>query len=109
MGVLIHRRWLRHAVLGLMFLLAGAANCLCASYDADPNDDIPAVTVEFQYLVSQHAAGHVKNAFSRHRSMVYRRANLFSQAYAWRTTSVAPKNSSNVLFDSSQLSVSLRC
>lgn len=50
------RRYFRNAILALMFLLAGTANCFCASYDADPNDDIPPVVLEFNYLVPRTSA-----------------------------------------------------
>ena len=39
--------------LGMTVLLAGAANCFSESYDPDPWDDTPPVTVEFSYLVPQ--------------------------------------------------------
>jgi len=49
---LLANRFLRRAVLGLMFFLAGTAYCSCDSYDPDPYDDVPpVVTVEFNYLV----------------------------------------------------------
>ena len=37
---------LRGSVLAVMILLAGAANLICVSYDADDDDDTPPVTVE---------------------------------------------------------------
>jgi hypothetical protein len=37
---------LRGSVLAIMILLAGAANLICVSYDADDDDDTPPVTVE---------------------------------------------------------------
>ena len=46
----------RNAVLGLMFMLAVTATCLCDSYDPDPYDDVPpVVTVEFNYVVPYQA------------------------------------------------------
>ena len=49
---MLAHRFLRRAVLGLMFFLAGAAYCSCDSYDPDPYDDVPpVVTVEFNYVV----------------------------------------------------------
>ena len=49
---LLSHRFLRRAVLGLMFFLAGTAYCSCDSYDPDPYDDVPpVVTVQFNYLV----------------------------------------------------------
>jgi hypothetical protein len=37
---------LRGSVLAIMILLAGTANLICVSYDADDDDDTPPVTVE---------------------------------------------------------------
>ena len=49
---LLAHRFLRRAVLGLMFFLAGTAYCSCDSYDPNPYDDVPpVVTIEFNYLV----------------------------------------------------------
>jgi hypothetical protein len=48
------RRVLRalHAItLGLMVFLAGASNCFSQSYDPDPWDNTPPVTVDFDYLI----------------------------------------------------------
>lgn len=39
-------RYFRGIVLGLMLLLAGAANLVSISYDNDNDDDTPPVTVE---------------------------------------------------------------
>jgi hypothetical protein len=47
----IFYKYLRGAVFGLMFLLAGSSSCICDSYDADPNDNIPPVRVQFNYVV----------------------------------------------------------
>jgi hypothetical protein len=44
---------LHSITLGLMVLLAGASNCFSQSYDPDPWDDTPPVTVEFNYLLPQ--------------------------------------------------------
>jgi hypothetical protein len=43
----------RHMIVGLMLLLALAANLVPFSYDADVADDIPPVTIELQLA---HAA-----------------------------------------------------
>jgi hypothetical protein len=39
-------RYFRNVVLGLMLLLAGAANLVSISYDNDNDEDTPPVTVE---------------------------------------------------------------
>lgn len=69
-------------MLSLMFLLTVGATCFCDSYDADPYDDVPPVTVEFSFVgtqavsiqgvqfkttrnstwpVNKHAVNHFKN------------------------------------------------
>ncbi len=40
----------RGAVLGLMLLLAGAANLVCVSYDTDNDEDTPPITVEMNLV-----------------------------------------------------------
>jgi hypothetical protein len=45
----LHRLF-RGTVLGLMFLLAGTANLVCVSYDADDNDDTPPISIELSIL-----------------------------------------------------------
>ncbi|MBZ5525581.1 MAG: hypothetical protein LAP21_25440 [Acidobacteriia bacterium] len=50
MSSLIHKS-LRHAVLGLMMILACASTCYCDSYDPDPYDDTPPVIIELNYVV----------------------------------------------------------
>jgi len=44
------RRLLRGAVLGMMLLLAGTANLVCISYDADNDEDTPPVSVELNIV-----------------------------------------------------------
>ncbi len=56
-------RWaklVRRCALGLMFMLSVAANCTSESYDPDPYDDTPPVTVNFEYLTP-----HITTAPSR--------------------------------------------
>lgn len=48
----------RRLILFLMFFLAGTSNCFCVSYDVDPNDDIPPVTLEFNFVVPGSSAIH---------------------------------------------------
>jgi hypothetical protein len=43
-------RLLRGTVLGLMFLLAGTANLVCVSYDADNDDETPPISIELSIL-----------------------------------------------------------
>jgi len=44
------RRLLRGAVLGMMLLLAGTANLVCITYDADNDEDTPPVSVELNIV-----------------------------------------------------------
>jgi len=46
----LFRRLIRGALLGLMLLLAGAANLVCISYDADDDEDTPPVSVELNIV-----------------------------------------------------------
>ena len=41
----------RSTTLGLMILLAAVSNCFSESYDPDPWDNTPPVTVEFDYVI----------------------------------------------------------
>lgn len=45
----LHRIF-RGTVLALMLLLAGTANLVCVSYDADDDEDTPPVTVELNLV-----------------------------------------------------------
>ena len=62
---------LRGAVLGMMILLAGAANLVCVSYDTDDDEDTPPITVEMNLLTPSRKNLHIpklQNArFLRHR------------------------------------------
>ena len=49
MASFLHK-FLRFAVLGLMFLLAGTANLVCVSYDTDNDEDTPPITVELSVV-----------------------------------------------------------
>lgn len=51
-------KYLRRATLSLMFLLTVGANCFCASYDSDPYDDTPPVTLEFNFVKPPAVATH---------------------------------------------------
>ena len=44
------RRLSRGMFLGLMLLLAGTANLVCISYDADDDEDTPPVSVELNLV-----------------------------------------------------------
>jgi hypothetical protein len=50
---------LRGSVLAVMILLAGAANLICVSYDADDDDDTPPVTVEMSLAAPCRKTLHV--------------------------------------------------
>jgi hypothetical protein len=54
-------KFVRLCALGLMLILSVAANCASESYDPDPYDNIPPVTVDFEYLTP-----HITTAPSRH-------------------------------------------
>jgi hypothetical protein len=43
-------KFVRRCALGLMLMLSVAANCTSESYDPNPYDAIPPVTVNFEYL-----------------------------------------------------------
>jgi hypothetical protein len=47
---LMFRRLMRGSLLGLMLLLAGAANLVCISYDADDDEDTPPVSIELNIV-----------------------------------------------------------
>ena len=49
MGSFLHRL-LRGAILGMMLLLAGTANLVCLSFDADDDEDTPPVSVELSIV-----------------------------------------------------------
>jgi len=56
-------KFVRCAVLGLMFFLAVTAACSSDSYDPDPYDDTPpVVTVEFNYVVPSRVSIRRPNA-----------------------------------------------
>lgn len=42
--------YFRIFLIGVMLVLAASANLLCISYDANDQDDIPPVTVEFKFV-----------------------------------------------------------
>lgn len=41
---------LRISLIGVMLLVAAAANLICISYDANDQDDIPPVTVDLKFV-----------------------------------------------------------
>jgi hypothetical protein len=49
MGRFLHKL-LRGAILGMMLLLAGTANLVCLSFDADDDEDTPPVSVELNIV-----------------------------------------------------------
>jgi hypothetical protein len=50
--------YLRATLLGLALLLAGLANFVSMSYDADEQDSVPPVTVELKFVVRASARAH---------------------------------------------------
>jgi hypothetical protein len=63
----------RGFVLGAMLLLAGAANFVCISYDADGDEDTPPVTVELNVVAPSR-----KTVQTPHKHLV--RSNFHSQS-----------------------------
>jgi hypothetical protein len=49
MGSFLHKLF-RGAILGMMLLLAGTANLVCLSFDADDDEDTPPVSVELNIV-----------------------------------------------------------
>jgi len=47
---------IRGATLGLMVVLAAVSMGYCDTYDADPYDDVPPVTLELNFVVPMTAA-----------------------------------------------------
>ena len=58
MAPFLHRL-LRGAVLGMMLLIAGAANLICVAYDADNDDETPPITVELSVVAPCKKSLHV--------------------------------------------------
>ncbi|MGZ4854803.1 MAG: hypothetical protein ACXVKH_06215 [Candidatus Angelobacter sp.] len=58
MAPFLHRL-LRGAVLGMMLLIAGTANLICVSYDADNDDETPPVTVELNLVAPCKKSLHI--------------------------------------------------
>lgn len=58
-------KYVRGFALAMMFFLSVAANCTSDSYDPDPYDDTPPVTVEFEYVTP-----HVTTAPSNRQDLV---------------------------------------
>jgi hypothetical protein len=54
----------RSCLLGLALLLAGLANFVSLSYDADEQDQIPPVTVELKFVVRAAAGTHAAQFMS---------------------------------------------
>jgi hypothetical protein len=104
------RRYLRGAVLAVMFVLAAATTCLCDSYDPDPYDSTPPVVIlQFQYLVPERASGQVQNAFSRGRSNLFGSAQHRNRARAGQAVAFVPQDSPKLFSDFFQTPMPLRC
>lgn len=58
MAPFLHRL-LRGAVLGMMLLIAGTANLICVSYDADNDDETPPITVELNLVAPCKKSLHI--------------------------------------------------
>jgi hypothetical protein len=59
---------LRGSVLGMMLLLAGAANLVCLSFDADDDDDTPPISVELNIVAPCKKCIHVPKPHSHART-----------------------------------------
>ena len=58
---------IRGAILGLMVVLAAVSAGYCDTYDADPYDDVPPVTLELNFVVPATAgAAHTQIAVRNH-------------------------------------------
>jgi hypothetical protein len=67
MGPFLHKL-LRGAVLGMMLLLAGAANLVCLSFDADDDEDTPPISVELNIVAPCKKCIHVPKPHSHARA-----------------------------------------
>jgi hypothetical protein len=67
MGPFLHKL-LRGAVLGMMFLLAGTANLVCLSFDADDDEDTPPVSVELNIVAPCKKCIHVPKPYAHTRT-----------------------------------------
>lgn len=104
------RRYMRGAVLAVMFTLAAATTCLCDSYDPDPYDDTPPVVVlQFQYVVPEHASAQVQNAFSRSRLNLFGSAQHRNRARAGQAVAFVPQDSPRLFSGFFQALIPLRC
>lgn len=52
----------RRTILSLMVILAAVSTGYCDTYDADPYDDVPPVTLELNFVVPAMSAAHVQIA-----------------------------------------------
>ncbi len=84
-------KFVRRCALGLMLVLSVAANCTSESYDPDPYDDTPPVTVDFEYLTPHIATtpsrrddlGNSATAhFERVEQPLFRNALVFAVFYS---------------------------
>jgi hypothetical protein len=96
------KRYLRGAVLAMMFISAAATTCVSDSYDPDPFDDNPpVVTLEFHYLVRDRASVQVQYAFSGNRLIVLGSAAHRNRAHSSAAVAFVPQDlpelSSNTL------------
>src|SRR5258707_7858092 len=67
---------IRGAILGLMVILAAVSTGACDTYDADPYDDVPPVTLELNFVVPAIAgAGHVQIAVGSAPALIQRDAS----------------------------------
>jgi hypothetical protein len=66
-GPFLHK-FLRGAVLGMMFLLAGTANLVCLNFDADDDEDTPPISVELNIVAPCKKCIHVLKPHSHART-----------------------------------------
>jgi len=65
---------IRGAILGLMVILAAVSTGYCDTYDADPYDDVPPVTLELNFVVPAVAgAAHAQIGVSSAPPLLQRR------------------------------------
>lgn len=64
---------IRGAILGLMVILAAVSTGYCSTYDADPYDNVPPVTLELNFVVPAVAgAAHAQIIISNPPALIQR-------------------------------------
>lgn len=97
--------YFRIYLVGVMLVLAASANLLCISYDANDQDDIPPVTVDFKFVFqAPKASPHVQA-----NALILPPAVLAEGALAQSNDSSVPVLRSEAVNRSPQLFLPLLC